>query len=372
MADAAAAVNVPIIAPPPAAAAPAVTENIKQPASSGKFAERWDAMEAKLGTGEENAAEAEAANTTQAEPHKSAKPAADAKPKSGEATAGDRGMFEALAKKLGYTIDGKGVLPSDRISWENAKKRQEEGLAAREAKVKEAEAGVSSSPRVQKAESILKAIEEGDPDGFASAVGKKNFNEFQEEFIKRLADPNYSKLKELEQWKESQSKAEEDRKKKTEELQKTQEYKQQRQAYLNDLVEKSKTSTDPVVAAMHDDPLFVDAIFRIQQQQYKASGERILPPEEALDKAVQGAKQPFRAELKQLAEKLAKAFGLTAPTAPAATEAKPKRVAPRTAVTPPNTTDAAGANKKVSEMTSKEWREYSRKRYAEAAEKDDD
>lgn len=355
-----AAVNVPIVAPP------ADQPPTGKPKSYG---DRWAEMEAKLGTTEANAEETATAGGEPEKPKTEAE--GEPKPKNGEPTAGDKGMFEALAKKLGYSLDGKTVLPSDRIAWETAKKRQEAGLAERENKLREAEQAISSSDRVKKAESILKSIEEGDPDGFAAAIGKKDFNEFQQEFIKRLADPNYSELQNLKKWREEQEKSVAEQKKQQEQTQRQQEHQRQLQAYLGNLSEQSKTSTDPTVAAMADDPLFVDAVYRIQQQEYKASGERIIPIEEALDKRIGGAKMTFREELKTLAQRLLKAFpDLGAPAAPAAAPPAPvsngKRPAPRTAITPPNTVDSAGAPKRIGEMTPSEYREYKRQRYAEA------
>lgn len=355
-----AAVNVPIVTPP----ADAPPDG--KPKSYG---DRWAEMEAKLGTTEANAEEAAAAGGEPDKPKTEAAPAGD-KPKPGEPTAGDKGMFEALAKKLGYSLDGKTVLPSDRIAWETAKKRQEAGLAERESKLKEAEQAISSSDRVKKAESILKSIEEGDPDGFAAAIGKKDFNEFQQEFIKRLADPNYSELQNLKKWREDQEKSAAEQKKQQEQEQRQREHNQQLQAYLGNLSEQSKGSTDATVAAMADDPLFVDAVYRIQQQEYKASGERIIPIEEALDKRIGGAKMTFREELKTLAQRLLKAFpDLGAPAAatpPPTPISNGKRPAPRTAITPPNTVDTAGAPKRISEMSPDEYRRYKQSRYAEA------
>lgn len=355
-----AAVNVPIVTPP---------ADQPPPDKPKSYGERWAAKEAELGLTEANAEEAAAAGGEPEKPKTEAAPSGD-KPKTGEPTAGDKGMFEALAKKLGFTVDGKAVLPSDRIAWENAKKRQEAGLLERETKLREAEQAISSSDRVKKAESILKSIEEGDPDGFAAAIGKKDFNEFQQEFIKRLADPNYERLRKLELRDQERDKLDAEQKERQKQEQARQHHQEQLQAYLGNLSEQAKTSTDPTVASMADDPLFVDAVYRIQQQEYKASGERIIPIEEALDKRIGGAKMTFREELKTLAQRLLKAFpdlGAPAAAAPPPTPiSSGKRPAPRTAITPPNTVDTAGAPKRISEMSPDEYRRYKQQRYAEA------
>lgn len=342
----------------PAPAAPVVIPPAEQPPAPVReksFAERW-----KEHGGEE--AEAADVEAPEAEPEK---PAAEAKPRNADPTAGDRAMFDALAKKLGYHVDGKAVLPTDRIKWEQAKKRQEEGLAAREKAVKDAEAAAGSNERVKKAESILAAIESGDPDGFAAAVGRKNFNEFQEEFIKRLADPNYTELKRLKEWKEQQ---EQERVKAAEEAKQREESEvreRMRAGYMDSLSKTCAASSNPLVAALAEDPNFLQAVFRIQQENWDPVQQKTVTAEEAIRKAAKGAKQPLEDELRGIYERLGKGFGAATP-APEASPPKGKRPAPKTAVTPPNTTGGASAPKKPSDMTPLEWREYSRKRLEES------
>jgi hypothetical protein len=334
-------------------AAPIAVPAAEQPPAPKKIqslADRWKAK-----TGEELGSPDEVA----AEP---AAPAAEA-PKAKAATPpDDSAAFHALAQKLGYALDGKSVLPSDRIKWESAKKRQEEGIAARERAVQEAEGKVSD--RVRKAESILDAIERGDPDGFAASVGVKDFNEFQQNFIKRLADPNYQELRKLQQWKEQQ----EEQRKKAEEEGKTKAQQEQRatayRTYMDSLSKTCAASSNPLVAAMHDDPLFLRSIYTLQEENWDDVAQRTITVEEAIKRASKQGGKPLEDELRTLYERLSKGFtpGETAPAAVAKTNGK--KVAPKTAVTPAGATSAvAGGSKKPSQMSPQEWRAYSASKF---------
>lgn len=334
------------------------------------FEDRYKAKQAELGVTDDDGPE-EQFNLNDTPPP-GEKPKEEPK-RNVEPTAGDKAMFEALAKKLGYNIDGKGVLPSERIAWETAKKRQETGIAEREAKAQkmlaDAESQLTSNPRVQKAEAIVTAYENGDPDGFAQALGVKDFNEFQQSFIKRLADPNYLELRKLQQWKEQQEaerkKSEEEGKQRQASEQRAQAYK----AYMSNLSEVCKNSSSPLVAAMHDDPLFLQAVYRIQEENWDPVQQKTITVEEAIKKASRGANQDLESELRKLYERLGKGFTPAEAAAAAASAAAPrsgKKPAPRTAVTPPHAVSGGSAPKKPSDYSTLEWREYTRRRLEEA------
>ncbi len=336
----------------PGTPAPVVVPAADQPPAPAKektFAERWKEH------GGEELDEPEAASETATT--ETAKPPAE-KP-TGPVTAGDKAMFEALAKKLGIKLDGGNIVkPSERISWENAKLRQEQGLAAREAKLKEAEAGIESSPRVKKAESVLAAFEAGDPDGFAAALGVKDFNEFQQSFLKRLADPNYGELRKLQQRVEQQEAEKTKAEQAAAERQQTEQKAAAYRSYMTTLSETAKASYDPLVAAMHDDPLFLQAVYRVQEKKWNKDTLSTCTVEEAI-------KEGLRGELKALYERLGRGFGSqsqeSALTATGGKASNGKRPAPRTGITPAHSTPGGGAPKKPSEMTQLEWREHARK-----------
>lgn len=258
--------------------------------------------------------------------------------------------------------DDEPVKPSERAEFREYKRQQQAALDKRMAELDKREKDFAGThgERLTKAESILKAIEAGDPEGFAQAVGTKDFNEFQESFIKRLADPNYKELRELQKWREDQQKQAEQQKKEQETQEANRQRAELRGKWLGDLTEKGKTSKDRVAQAMADDPMFLNVVFEIQKAHWDDSAKSTVSLEEAIDRGLPGHKTTLREELKALYDRLGKAFG----EPPALAVANGRKPAPKTAVTPAKTTDAAGGAGKF--KTQAEWRAYANKALAEA------
>ena len=353
--------------PPEAAAAVAEQPNLQVPVAdqppehkpAAPFDARYAAMQAKLGISDDDEPE----ETSEA----AEKPAESEKPKrNGDPTAGDKAMFEALAKKLGFAIEGSSVSVEERAEWRRAKAREKEAIARERAEwEKTKQTTPEQVEKVGKADKILAALDAGDPDGFAQATGFKDFNEFQQSFIKRLADPNYMELRKLQQWKEQKEQRE--REQEAEGLNRAEQAKRAKaySEYMSDLTEKCKASSNPLVAAMHDDPLFLQAVYNVQKDHWDPDKQQTVPVEEAIRIAARGG-QSLESELKGLLERLKKGFPEMAAAVDAATAGKPIKKAPRTGVVPVNGTSVASVPKKPSEMTSLEWREYTKRKLAES------
>jgi hypothetical protein len=339
----------------PAAAPIAVPAADQPPAESQpkSFADRWKAHGGEdLDAGDD-------------EPEAAPEPAKPETKPTGPVTAGDKAMFEALAKKLGIKVENGVVKPSERIAWENAKLRAEQGIAKARHEAEqmraEAESSLKSNPRVQKAEAIMTAYEAGDPDGFAAALGAKDFNEFQQSFLRRLADPNYGELRKLQQWKEQQEAERVKLEAQQREQHQQQQVQQAERTYMSTLSQTCKASSNPLVAAMHDDPLFLQAVYRIQKKHWNPEQQKTVSVEEAIQEGLE-------TELKSLHDRLSRGFGGGSPAAEpgAAPVRNGKKPAPRTGITPVNAALGGGATKKPSDMTDLEWRTYTRKRMDEA------
>lgn len=356
-------VNTPGVAPtlvtPPA-------EQPPEPKRERPFHERFEAKERELGVDSDD--DAETADEPEA-------PAATAKPAPGKkapaATKPDRrAELESIAKELGYSLDGNVVTVAERADWRATKKREHDALAAREQAVKALESSAGSNEQVKRATAILDAIEKGDPEGFAAAVGTKDFNEFQESFIKRLADPNYKELRELQKWRDEEKGRAEKTEQEAAQRAEQQKRGELRAGYMKNLSETASKSTDKLAATMADDPMFLNVLFQIQSENWDPTEQKTLTIEQALDRGVRGSKTTLREELKGLYERLGKAFGAAAQAAAVAT-LKNGKPAPKTAVTPTRTVDASGATKPWSERTQAEWAAYRNKRFAEAVDKGD-
>jgi len=350
----------------PATAAAVVLPAADQPPPVGAtktdpFAKRWAAVADSITDDAEESAETPEAAPSKAAPKKDAKAPGDPK----EAK---RAQLKTLAEELGLNIDDSAVTVAERAEHRAAMRRDKEKLATERA---EFERSKALKPEQQQAAdfgaAIKDAYDRGDPDGFAKALGAKDFNEFQTSFIKRLADPNYNELRRLQQKVEEKEAAE---KKAAEEAAKREEAQKHQHAYktyMDNLTEICRKSTNPVVAAFADEPLFLSAVYRIQDENWNDETQSTLTVEQAIKKAVRGGSADLETGLRGLYERGKKAFeevGSTAPAAAAKTNGK--RPAPKTAVVPVSSSGGGGPAKKPSEMTPAEWAAYRAKRMAEA------
>src|ERR1043165_541784 len=172
--DEAVAVNIPPAEQPPA------------PVREKPFAERWAAVADQVVDETEETPEKPAESA----PSKAA-PKKDAKQAAGDPKETKRAQLKTLAEELGLNVDDSTVTVAERAEHRAAMRRDREQLANERAELEKAKA---LKPEQQAAAefgaSVKDAYERGDPDAFAKALGAKDFNEFQQSFIKRLADPN--------------------------------------------------------------------------------------------------------------------------------------------------------------------------------------
>ncbi len=138
-------------------------------------------------------------------------------------------------------------------------------------------------------------------------------------------------------------------------------------SYMDNLTATCQKSANPLVQAMADDPLFLQAVFAIQRDHWDPETESTLTVEQAIKKAAKGARTDLESELRGLHERLSKGFA--APSIPAkvaALNGNGKKPAPKTAVVPSSSNGGGSVPKSVGEMTPQEWAKYKAARFAEA------
>jgi hypothetical protein len=173
--------------------------------------------------------------------------------------------------------------------------------------------------------------------------------------IARISDPNYKRLRELEQWKEQEAEREAKAKAEAEQRSQQQRQAEMRQAVLKKFAAEMPQSKDPLVAAMGDHPLFLNAVMRIQEENWDGSA---LPYERMAGMSAKGAAKTLREECKELYERLHKAFGGQQPSAPPIK----KPVGKTAPVSPARAVEASGQKP----MTRDERNLYERRRLEEA------
>lgn len=393
-----------------AASEPVEPAAVETPAAPVDPAARWAAMEAKLDAEEKGAPAAEAGAPAAAQPTEAqVQKAVDAAP----ADSAERAQLLELAKKLGYEVDDKRIDTAERAEFRHYKQQQRAALAAAQADLEKkraeaeehyskrtAEAEAKAEERLAQAQSELEfanklsqAAEDGDYDGLAVLLGRKDWNELQQDVIAKFADPGYKELQELKRWKQQQeeeklkSKSEQERAEKerkaeeerqAREVQRQQEIQarqQQLAAYHKQLSEKMATSEDPLTRVMSSDPSYIAAIVRIQQENWDPETESTVTAEQAAKLAIKGAPSPLIAEMESLYKRLHTVFGgATGQSAQAAnttsTETTPQgeKKAPKSAPVPTKGTKTASAPGKFASPA--EWRAYRDRRLAEAIAED--
>jgi len=290
-------------------------------------------------------------------------------------------QLKALAAELQMDFDGANVTVRERVEFREQKAKLNERIAAQEREVIQrlTDAKAQFSEKLTKADQIEKAYSVGDFEGLAKLLGAKDWNGLQEEVIARISDPNYKRLQELER-KEQEREAE--RVARETEQERGASIQRQRQAlkqHQEALSEQMKSSADPLVAAMHDDPQFIAAVIEVQRQNW--DGKTTVSPEKAIKIAAKGFVAPLQQHMKNLYDRLQKVFGATPAQAAAAVQAAAPALAAavadgapvpkpnKTAIVPAGGTDVASVAKRPTTKKERDA-EFSR-RLREAIAEDD-
>ncbi len=340
------------IATEPVVVPPADQPPPGEPVKEKSFGERWAAME-------------DSGESTETTPDKPAAPAAKpaAKATPGDPKEAKRSQLKALAAELGLTIDDGGVTTADAIEVRAQKRRNQAWKAEQEAALAKRESELGE--KVKKSQAIFDAYERGDPEGFAQALGAKSFDELQQSWIKRIADPNYMELRRLQQEVDARKAKEEKDAEEAQTRAQQQKTLEIRRNYMRTLSETCKNSQDPLLQALHDDMGFLSDIFQVQKENWDEDAQRTISVEEAIKRVRRNNAPSVRDNMQRFYERLHKAFGSPAAetAAPAAAKLNGKKPAPKTAVTPPNTVEGGAAAPKPSDPG---WREYALRRMKEA------
>ena len=271
-------------------------------------------------------------------------------------------QLKALAEKHGFILENGRVTTAERAKFREERRTHSEALKTAETNAlsKIEEARKTFETELGMARTITAAIETGDANALAKALGREDWNKLQEHFLSHQADPNYKRVLELEEKVRQREERE-----KQEEAQRTEREQQQQRIqaqnqYKATLAESMKPSKDPLIASMAEDPLFINAIFAIQQAHY--DGSQTVTPEQAIKLVPRGGQRSLYDEMKTLHERLSKAFASAAPAAPVV-EAPPARKPAPKGPPPPATPKPSTLSR---QQRDREWIEHARQRLDEA------
>lgn len=253
-----------------------------------------------------------------------------------------------VAKKLNMAVDGTTIANADAVKHRHNIREQQRKLEEREramseqlaAKIKEHEGDIELGRALKKAKAS------GDYDGVAKALGEENWEALQNDFIKRLADPNHQRLLELE--KQIKQREEQEQTQRQQAEQRAQE--QQRQALVQGYKQKMsvdmRASKDPAVAKLAGFPDVVEMLYTVQNDNFDRTTNSTVTLEQAMDLPMPGNRGTPRAILRQWRDALTEAFPADA-AAPAG--GAPPKAKTKTDAKPPV---APSGDRKASE---KEW-----------------
>lgn len=356
----------------PAAAAPAAP-----PARELPFADQMRAIDPKVFDPDTpthpEAAATEAAAATE--------PAAEEKPAKGKAAAAKKQVIEvpadatqaeieqikALAAKHGFHVEDGKITTGERVRLRQEAQARQRMLEEREreAQQKIEEATKQFEDRFRFADEVSEFQKTRDFQKLAKSLGFETWDKLQEEVIAQNTDPNYRRIRELEEYKNREERAKQERMQLEQQRAQESARVEAQQRYMTKLHSDMAASKDPLVQAMADDPSFANAIFQIQREHYNPADDTTVTPEQAALMAVRGAAKPVKTELEQLYKRLHKVFGAQEPKPePAAgTLAKPK---PKTEALP-----APRASKVTKhDPGTRDWMKYAEEQLRQASEED--
>lgn len=264
------------------------------------------------------------------------KVAAPAEAKEKAADAAPLATVEAVteaAKKLGLVVEDGRVMTAERASFRaeiqrgRTKLGQERAAAEHHLQAKLAE----HNDVISWAYGLRDAVAADDLDSAAKYIdGSENWNAFQETRIKRLADPNYQKLRELEE----KTRAAEQRQREADERRNTELTQREQAAAVAachaEIAADATKSTDPVAQAFADDATFQRMVYARQVEFLDRETATTITVEQALDVPYGPPGTPtLRKQLEAVYARAQKAF----PAAPQAQEpaGKPAVSAPAAA-----------------------------------------
>lgn len=273
-------------------------------------------------------------------------------------------LLRTLAAKLGFEVEDRKLTTKERAEFRLKAKELRSEIDAELQQRREAFEAEVNPRRAQldKAMALEAAHEAGDYEAIARILGNKDWDELQKTVIEKLSNPHYKEVQELKRWKEETAERERRAAAEWEQQQVAQRHAQAVAAHKADLSERMSRSNDPLIRAMHDDPGFIQAVFRIQQENW--DGTETVSPEQAIRMAAKGTSRALRDEMVELKKRLDQAFPVQA-AEPAEEKSLMKAPAPKTSPAPK---PAAAATKKWDFTDPKTEMEFRKRRDALLAE----
>lgn len=224
-----------------------------------------------------------------------------------------REQLEALAKQLGFVIDDRKIYTRERADFREHQRKLKAGIerSKQEALEEIARREQEHIERLQRAEAISQALEGLDLDALAKLKGMKDANELMEAYGNKMIDPNFREIQELKRALAEKEQREAEERRRYLEQQRAIEERERISRYLGRLSQQMAQSQDPLCRELHDDPEFVRAVARVQQQYWDDETKTTISPERAIKTALRtagGTGGVLYDQMRRLYDRLHRAF----------------------------------------------------------------
>lgn len=273
---------------------------------------------------------------------------------------GPEKALQILARKLNYAVDGTSVTVEDRKKFRDENRAAKRALEERGRQIEEQLSGrvKESQAEIELGRAIRAAHETGDYDGVARALGLKDWNQIEEQYISKLADPNHKRLTDLEAKLRDKEAAEEQARREGETRAQQQQRMQAVYQYKVKMSGEMKASELPILSAMASNPDVVNMVYAIRDEHYKTH-EVEMPLAQVLVSKLPGSDVTLKTLLRAWHDQLSAAFKAETGAAPAVPPPAPAKGKTAPAPTPAPSTSRSYAD-------SREWVKSAQQRMEQA------
>lgn len=185
------------------------------------------------------------------------------------------------------------VTVAERAKWREDKRKQRAAIAAERERAMAEIRAAADEVRSQYGGIVTakKALEDGDFDGFAQALGYDDWRKLNSETLKRFQSPEYQRVQNLERQLKERTEREARERAEAQRASQQRAEQEQREQYIGSLEGELAATGDAALTELGKDPAFRRAVFDVQQREW--DGSETVSVEEAARQALQSARSAY-------------------------------------------------------------------------------
>jgi hypothetical protein len=246
----------------------------------------------------------------------------------------DRVRLEALAKRLGYKLEGERVSVEERAEFRAAKRKSLEAIRAKTEAVEAREKELDQLRQTDgaKFQKLLAAVDAADHQAVAELAGFKSWEELNLDFLRKKSSPQSREIEALKKDKREREEREAKLIADAKARETTAKVERERKEYVERLTADIESAEDESIRSLGKVEGFSDLVLHHERIEYDPALDQTITREEAIKRATADARKQYAS--------LHAIFGGGTPVAPLAKgEKAPKRPNARSAGSPALTLD---------------------------------